>query len=51
MIILCQIVPHVGIVKRVMMQDGHYHEDHVGSLVVEWVGMGDTSGAFVQGKY
>ena len=33
------------------MQDGHCHEDHVGNLDVEWVGMGDTSGAFALGKY
>ena len=32
MIILHQIFPHARIAKRVMMQDGHCHENHVANL-------------------
>ena len=46
MIILCQIFLYAGIAKRVMMQDGHCHEDHMGDL-----GWGDTPGAFALGNY
>ena len=36
MIILHQIFLHTGIAKRVMMQDGHHHEDHVGEMWNVW---------------
>ena len=42
-----KIFPHTD--KRVNMQDGHCHEDHVGDLGYEMGG--DTSSAFAPGKY
>ena len=51
MIIFHKIFLCAGVAKRVMMQDSHHHEDQVGNLYVEGVGMGDTSGAFTLGKY